>query len=977
MSETERRRRINYKKNRKKLITIQASIILVVALLVGISLFVYNQLNKIYYIDYSEQGNVDYKVALKPNEFYEETLQPSGQAYVSTLIDKVYASFNYQMDMDASNVVFEYAYDISAVLEIRDNRTDEPIFRPQYEIKPETKATQSSNSMLGIRENIVIDYNKYNDLANKFIDTYDLRDTTSTLTVSMNVAVVSSSEHFGEENENSYTVSLNIPLTSKTLDIKMTTTAPAGESRVLAYTQQLNQDIFKVIAIVLSVIDLLLGALLVAFIYATRNHDINYTIKVQKIVSSYKSFIQRITNGFDIRGYQVLIVGSFVEMLGIRDTIQSPILMSENTDQTRTQFFIPTNTKILYMFEIKVDNYDELYGSNPEWVDDSIIDTEQNKREKSENAAPVLKESVKSEPLNIAKPISVGEAEKSKPANETSREEPFACPFASLGEKNSESPSADRAIANAIDIVAEAAKVKALDAVVKEATPRVVESAIKETGCHTHEATAQPTPASLGVNIPEVIEHKVSFVDSPFNMNNGDTAELVVAKLVDRLGMENLGFAKRQNESKAEIAEEPVAAEEPDVIEDVAVVEEPTVVEVPEVIEEAPIIEVPLVLEESVILEEAEPVDTSEPLDVPAVIEEISAMPLDIENEKSSDSDDDDDDDGSIVYYDEIGNKLDIKCRRSCLANIIQSDNETIKKYYSDLKNYILSYKTVKARMSWRYETFKKGRYQLFRLKIRGKTICLYCALDPSEFDPAKYFHEASDAKMFEQVPMLIRIRSDRGLKKAKELIDITMERFGLKADPKAKTVDYVAEHPYERTQALIDRELIKVLIPEGYIAIDPHHIIKAEALKNGAISETSVNDPEEAADAEIPEDQLEEAIEAALASPDVELEEIDYVDEIDEDYDETEQKPGVEVIGVVWNEREHNNRIYRYDPNGEVVGDGDIVLVPTKSSSKEIVRKAAVAHGNHKVDPDMITHPLKKIISVVKRKMEDVLSGK
>ena len=77
---------------------------------------------------------------------------------------------------------------------------------------------------------------------------------------------------------------------------------------------------------------------------------------------------------------------------------------------------------------------------------------------------------------------------------------------------------------------------------------------------------------------------------------------------------------------------------------------------------------------------------------------------------------------------------------------------------------------------------------------------------------------------------MLIRIRSDRGLKKAKELIDITMERFALKPDPKAAFVDYVSEHPYEKTQSLIDRELIKVLIPEGYIAIDPHHIVKAEA---------------------------------------------------------------------------------------------------------------------------------------------------
>ena len=65
---------------------------------------------------------------------------------------------------------------------------------------------------------------------------------------------------------------------------------------------------------------------------------------------------------FDIAGYQIVVIKSFTEMLGIRDTLQAPVLMTENSDETMTQFLIPTNTKLLYVFEIKVDNYDEIYG---------------------------------------------------------------------------------------------------------------------------------------------------------------------------------------------------------------------------------------------------------------------------------------------------------------------------------------------------------------------------------------------------------------------------------------------------------------------------------------------------------------------------------------------------------------------------------------------------------------------------------------
>ena len=45
-----------------------------------------------------------------------------------------------------------------------------------------------------------------------------------------------------------------------------------------------------------------------------------------------------------------------------------------------------------------------------------------------------------------------------------------------------------------------------------------------------------------------------------------------------------------------------------------------------------------------------------------------------------------------------------------------------------------------------------------------------------------------------------------------------------------------------------------------------------------------------------------------------------------------TKEKPAIEVVGVVWPERRKNNKVYRYDPNGEQFSEGDMVLVPTRS---------------------------------------------
>lgn len=109
-----------------------------------------------------------------------------------------------------------------------------------------------------------------------------------------------------------------------------------------------------------------------------------------------------------------------------------------------------------------------------------------------------------------------------------------------------------------------------------------------------------------------------------------------------------------------------------------------------------------------------------------------------------------------------------------------------------------------------------------------------------------------------------------------------------------------------------------------------------------------------------------EEALAEAIAAPTLELSAIDFIDEEDE-----EDEEGVEVISVVWPERAHKNKIYRYSPNGEKFKVGDHVLVPTRdvASKKDLIRKATVAHGNHKMDADHLNYPLKNIIGIVKLK--------
>ncbi len=155
----------------------------------------------------------------------------------------------------------------------------------------------------------------------------------------------------------------------------------------------------------------------------------------------------------------------------------------------------------------------------------------------------------------------------------------------------------------------------------------------------------------------------------------------------------------------------------------------------------------------------------------------------------------------------ETGEELVVaRYRRSYLAKLIQADAET-KQYYSDLKNALLSYGTVHARTSWDGESFKSGRTHLAKMAVRGKTLCLYLALDPAAYEGTKYRVSAVSGQKFAQTPCLFKVNGMRRAQYARDLIKDACEQAGL-VWGEAMQEDF--RYPFEDTEALIARGLIK-----------------------------------------------------------------------------------------------------------------------------------------------------------------------
>lgn len=151
------------------------------------------------------------------------------------------------------------------------------------------------------------------------------------------------------------------------------------------------------------------------------------------------------------------------------------------------------------------------------------------------------------------------------------------------------------------------------------------------------------------------------------------------------------------------------------------------------------------------------------------------------------------------VVAEEPKEDLVLKIDRSFTAKLKQSDDET-KDRYGMIKNALLSYKKVKSTVSWNTDRFNCGRNTIAKMNIRGKTLCVYFALDPKdpEFKQTIYNQkDMSEHKAYEQTPFMMKIKSDLAAKRAVRLVEIMAEKNGAAKKKDFEEVDYKKTYRY------------------------------------------------------------------------------------------------------------------------------------------------------------------------------------
>ena len=142
---------------------------------------------------------------------------------------------------------------------------------------------------------------------------------------------------------------------------------------------------------------------------------------------------------------------------------------------------------------------------------------------------------------------------------------------------------------------------------------------------------------------------------------------------------------------------------------------------------------------------------------------------------------------------------LVMRVDRSFTAKLKQSDDE-VKDRYGMIKNALLSYKKFKSTVSWNADRFNCGRTTIAKMNIRGKTLCVYFALDPKDpaFKQTIYNQkDMSDQKAYAQTPFMMKIKSDLAAKRAVRLVETLAEQNGVAKKKDFEEVDYKKTYRY------------------------------------------------------------------------------------------------------------------------------------------------------------------------------------
>lgn len=306
-------------------------------------------------IFYEEYGSPDYKVYLKDNIYYEENYLEKDMSYIANIIDYISIDYNYRFNCDTP-LNGEYYYKIVADLEIINLENKSLFYSKKYDLSDEKKFTLKNQKEYTINENIKINYDYYNSLANNFKSSYGI-NTESNLKVYLEIhrRIEKESINNPEINGDSK-INLIIPLSKKAINIEIDSLKIKNNNVILSKNDYKVDDIkYLILGILFIIISIIIFVRITKRIWILQCKNNNYDKILKKILRQYDRLIVNTNTMPNLKNSNITEVDNFFELLDAKDNIHKPIFYHEVTPHQKCHFFIKDDNDLI-IYTLKNNN---------------------------------------------------------------------------------------------------------------------------------------------------------------------------------------------------------------------------------------------------------------------------------------------------------------------------------------------------------------------------------------------------------------------------------------------------------------------------------------------------------------------------------------------------------------------------------------------------------------------------------------------
>ena len=276
-------------------------------------------------VNYEDSSDVVYKV----NYFDKEYTNSLGSnKYVSEMVDYIDFSYNY------NNILSEYVsgyyrYNVESYLVAYEDDISNSLWERKYQLVEDKTIVLDKNNINNIKidDNFKIDFKKYRDEINRFIDEYDI-DVSGYLHIRINILQFLNFDSLDNEYTDNKVITINIPITDDTFKIRVNNISNMNSYYEFSSKKAMN-IVFLIIGafcLSLSAASLIMVIKQFGIIYKRQSE---YNRELKRILAKYDDCIVRVNRFYTYKKYNMIYVDSFSELMDVYDKKNKMISFKE------------------------------------------------------------------------------------------------------------------------------------------------------------------------------------------------------------------------------------------------------------------------------------------------------------------------------------------------------------------------------------------------------------------------------------------------------------------------------------------------------------------------------------------------------------------------------------------------------------------------------------------------------------------------